>query len=143
QVEAFPVVLDARLVPHRSQVRYAMSNAEGTAGVVLVFDYAHGFWSVFDYHDGSQASALVRSSVVVGSTLYMTASSALVKESASSWLDRGSQWVTLELEAMLRPSGPIAWQHVRRLQLLGERVTNHDLRLRLAFDDRSTFSQDF
>lgn len=142
-VEAYPIVLDARIVPHRSQVRYSMANAEGTAGVVLVYDYAHGFWSVWDYHDGEQPNALVRSSVVAGGTLYMTAADALVRESDETHLDRGEYWVTLELEAMLRPSGPIAWQHVRRIQLLGERHTHHDLRLRLAFDDRPTFSQDF
>lgn len=137
EVTAFPVVQSATLVPHRSQARIGMSTADESSGVVLVYDYSNGNWSVFTY-----PNSVVRSSVVVADTWYFTGASTLFVEDDATWLDAGA-FVPLVFEVTLTPSGPVAWQHLRRLQLLGEMQTNHDLRIQLAFNGSHAFSQDF
>lgn len=135
--ETNPKTLFAEIVPHKNQVRIGVSDVAESAGLVLVFDYENKLWSIFTY-----PSSVVRSLAVVGGVVYQTSGAEVAKEDASTNLDNGT-WVELDLEVPLSPSGPVGWQHVRRVQLLGERRTHHNLRLRIAFDYRSTYSQDF
>ncbi len=136
ELAAFPNVLFASLVSHRSQVRIGVENDAGDDGVVMVFDFSNGNWSVFEYPSHPQ------SALVIDDVWHFTQDADVAIESDSTSLDSGT-WVTLSFEVTLTPSGPIAWQHVRRVQLLGERQSHHDLRMQFAFDHRSSFSQDF
>lgn len=136
RIEEFPTARCAVLVAHKSQVRIALKSTGGS-GVVLVFDYANGIWSTFVY-----PSADVASIALVGQSVYFTAAAVVMLESSSTCLD-GGVWATLDFEVPFATSGPIAWQHVRRVKLLGERQTHHDLRLRLAFDHQAGYAQDF
>lgn len=143
KVESYPTVLDALLVPHRNQVRFSLAATD--TGVTLVYDYVNRLWSVFNYYVAAPASdsGPVQSMVVWRNQLGFTAGTEFALEDDETWLDRGTEWVDSAFELELVPSGPAAWQHIRRLQLVGERKTDHDLRLQLAFDHRPAFSQDF
>lgn len=149
-LDEYPTVLDSILVPHRNQVRFSLLEPDfaddpADTGVTLVYDYVNRMWSVFNYYvpDPESASGPVKSMVVWDNTLCFTAGTEFASEDDETSLDAGTEWVNLAFEIALVPSGPVAWQHVRRLQILGERVTDHRLRVQLAFDNRPSFSQDF
>jgi hypothetical protein len=137
ELAAYPFVEFAELLPHRSQARIGVATAAEDDGVVLVYDYSNGNWSVFNY-----PNAVVRSSVVIADVWHFAGAGAVFFEDNTTWLDAGA-FISLDFEFVLTPSGPVAWQHLRRFQLLGQMQTNHDLRLRLAFNGSASYAQDF
>ncbi len=137
EVDTYPKCLAAVLVSHKGQVRIAMSDAAETTGIVLTFDYENKIWSTDVY-----PTSVIRSMLVLDDVVHQTAGSVVAKEDPTTNLDNGA-WAELDFELSLTPSGPTAWQHIRRVQILGERQTHHDLRVRFAFDGRAAYSQDF
>jgi hypothetical protein len=151
EVESYPVVFDARLVPHRNQVRFSVFNPDfdeeedESEGAQLVFDYVNGFWSVFRYYNNADEveGARVNSSVVHQDVLHLTNGPNILRESDETNRDHSSHWVQLAWELTIIAEGPIAWQHVRRVQILGERRTHHDLTVSFAFNHAEAYAQSY
>jgi len=143
QLVTYPTVTSAVLVAHRSQVRFTCINAGETAGIVLVWDYENGVWSTFDLYDSFSQLPAIPSAIYHEGVWTWARSIYAFYDDEATHLDLGS-WVTLSFTvAWIASAGPVAFQHIRRAQLLGERMTHHDLTLEYGFDHASTFAQAF
>ncbi len=64
----------------------------------------------------------------------------MYQETPTSYLDDG-EWVTLALEtAWMKWAGLQGYQRIRRISLLGERYTGHDITLATGHDYEASFS---
>lgn len=140
---SYPNITSAVLVPKYGQVRFTCNNAAADHGVVLVFNYIEGQWSVFKYSDGSTASVPIADAVLWnGVYTFATTGGKVFTESESTYLDAGSTWVTQKLEtAWISAAGPLAFQSVRNFALNGVSATNHDLVVSVGFDSTTTYQQ--
>lgn len=147
---AFPNITSGVLVAAKNQVRWTCNNANGTAGVVLVFDYLRNQWLVFRYYDSDAAvaSTPIADAAVLsdGTYVFVTPGGKVYKEapatSATRYLDDGATWVAASGElAAIRSSGAIGFQRIRRSYLLGDRPTDCDLTISFDVDDKGTFPQ--
>lgn len=149
-------ILSAVHVPTKSMLRFALGQRfvedgddSAEKGVVLVFDYSAGVWSRFLYPSWAihEAASIYNGSGVIMALATSGAPIAVEIDTRNTEFD--DSWVKLDFELTLTPSGPVAWQHLRRVQLLGSKVENHDLRVRLAFNTPPafntalTYAQDF
>jgi hypothetical protein len=134
-LERYPRVRSALLVPERGHVRFVCEGDEG--GRVLVYDYVNRVWSVFVMPGPLTAQ------VVHGGAWRWAIGSAVRTEDDATRLDAGA-WVTLSFEiGWVSEAGPVGWQRVRRVQMLGERVTDHNLRIEIGFDHREAYAQGY
>lgn len=144
----YPVITSAVLVAEQHEVRWTCNKADGSAGVVVAYDYVNKCWFTRKYNDASDTAAatvaFVDAAMIDGSYTLLTAGGQVYRETSTTFLDGGVTWVTLSFElAWLSFDGPVGWQHIRRAQLLGEKKTNHNLTLEYGFDHRAAYSQSY
>jgi hypothetical protein len=145
ELTTYPVVTSAVLVAADHEIRWTCIKADGSSGIVLVYDYANDAWYTRKYYDADTSNAsvaFVDAALIGGVYTMLTAGGRVYQETSSSFLDGGSQWVTLHVEtANISPNGPLAWHSIKQMSLLGSSLTHHDLEVRIAKDFSTTWDQ--
>jgi endoglucanase len=132
-VEAFNdlTITSATLVGDTNQVRF--TSEEGTA---LVYDYAFDQWSTFTNH------AAVDSDVWNDRFVLLRSSGVVAEEDADSFTDDGSHVKLKLVTSWLSFAGIQGFQRVRRLQVLGEYLGAHSLRVKVGYDFNPNFAHE-
>lgn len=116
-------VTSAQLMQDVNQVRFTTDS-----GVCLMFDYLVGQWSVF------KNIAAVDSAIFQGVFTYLKSDGQVLEEDSSLFTDNG-QFISLKIQtSWLKISEVQGYQRVRRMEILGEYISNHRLRLQVAYD---------
>lgn len=128
-LESFPVVTSAVLVPKATQVRFTCTNAAGSDGIVLVFDYLHNTWARWNVKRGAGSTYVPIGACVHNDLYHMVDSSGRVaRESTSSWKDDSTNYVAMRVEmGWLQPAGRMGWAATRRYAIDGRAADAHQL----------------
>jgi hypothetical protein len=131
---ANPTITSALGHPSESTVSFTCVGEE--AGARLVFDYRIQQWTVDKLQDGAR---FVSQAVAAGRVFLLDPAGGLYRERLDDWRDDDAegapQWVTLRVAvANIAVGGIQGYQRVRRVQLLAEQHTAHDLTLALSAD---------
>ena len=124
-VEAFDsyTVTSADLIVGQNQVRFL------TTGPCLVYDTFYEQWTTFDNHEGKDAIGWNGEYVYLRSSL-----GHVYKETADHYLD-DNRTITLQAETPWIKVGSIQnYQRVRRLHVLGDYFSDHQLKVDMAYD---------
>jgi hypothetical protein len=138
---SYPVITSAVLVETDTEVRFTCNSADGTAGIVLVFDYQRGTWFTRTYPTGGP----IADAVLLGGVYYLATNGEVRSEDRTINYDVISAvntYVssTVELEP-IGPSGVIGWQRVRIAKMLGQALGNHAITMSFARDFAMTYEQ--
>ena len=124
-------IVSADLIPNTNQVRFTT-----TAGLVLVFDYYYGQWSVFT---GINA---VDTCLFNDKFTYIQSDGAFLQETPGLFSDNGN-YIRLKLStAWIQMAGLQGFQRARRLMLLGDYIAPHKLLSSIAYDFNPNNTQD-
>ena len=124
----------ATAVNDTDEVRFLTSS-----GRTLVYNYLFNAWTTFTNHNGT-ASALWGQTYV-----YIRSDTGRVfQESETAFTDNGSGYGWLVRTAHFSVAGPVGFQRVRHLHMLGEYYSSHDVQVRLnynneGFDAKGTY----
>lgn len=142
QLAAYPNITSAVLVAAKNEVRWTANTTDGTAGIVLVYNYVEDQWSTSKYTVGGVYGAPIADACMWnGVWTFVTPSGTVCTESSTSYLD-GTTWVPLTLEtAWVAAGGPLAYQAVRNFALEGIANSNHDLAISVGFDNEVAYIQ--
>ena len=135
-VEAYNslTLTSAVLIEGKNQVRITHSD-----GVALCHDYYTGQWSTFSNH------AALDAVMWNGSYTYLRTSGGTVyREAASTWTDPSSTSITMTVVTpWIKTAGIAGFQRLRRLIVLGTYYAAHTLRVRIAYDYSSSYSDTY
>jgi hypothetical protein len=134
----YPTVTSARLLPEQNLVVFTLIGGAGAKGALLCFDTENGQWTVDEIAGGVEHAA---SALVDGRLLLSTAEgTAIDVESSISHVDRGSQFVPVQIEtAALRPHGMQADGRTRKIAVLGEYRADCSMKMELSVNDARTY----
>lgn len=143
-LETFPVITAANVIEGRDLVVWECQNVGGTAGRALVWDYLNRIWSIDRRNPFGSADVPMRSATVHQSVYQcITSANYFLYEDSTTNLDAG-EWVTMAAETTwISPEGPHSFQRVRKVQLLGEHVTAHGLRISAQVDHKTGWDQGY
>ena len=127
KTDLYTETTSAVLVPEKTQVRFTCSNAIGSAGIVLVYDYRLGQWSYWDINGGDYVPV---GACMHNDVYYMVAADGTVRrEDATTNLDDGS-YVSEQLDfSWIQAAGRLAWERVRRIVMDGKAEDAHELHM--------------
>lgn len=141
QLDAHPNITSAVLVPKKNQVRFSCNAADGSACIVLVYDYVEKQWSTFKYLGGGGQALILDAILHDDVYTFVTTFGGIYQESDASYLDEGT-WITAALEtAWLSAAGATGFQRVRRAYVFGKRLTDCNVTMSVAVDGASAFDQ--
>ncbi len=124
QTDAYPVITSATLNATTSEVYFTTTNAAGTSGQILVFNYEVGAWSRWT------SEALVGGCMFKNEYYTVTAAGQVYKYDSSTFFDSGSTYVPLTVETgWFRSGGPGGYQRVRRIVPVMQRKDGHALQV--------------
>lgn len=140
----FPVIVSATQIEGQDLVIWECQSVSGTTGCGIVYDYLNNTWSVDVRNPFGAINTPMRSACMHNGVYYTFSSSYFrYKETSNSFLDAGS-FVPMALEtAWISPSGPHAFQRIRKVQLLGERVTPHGIKVSAQVNHLPGFAQSY
>ena len=123
-------ITSATLVASQSVVRFTLSFPETErAANVLVYDYLHRIWTTANYFDvqGGTFAALAGGCMADGAWRFVTKGGQEFEESATTYLDGGTAWVTMAMRtAWIKLAGVIqGYQRVWRARFLSEYQSAH------------------
>lgn len=130
-VEAYnsETVTSATLISSTNQVRFTLAS-----GICLVYDYFFKQWCTFTNHSAVDAT------VFRNNFCYLNSTGTVMQETPGSYTDNGSFIKLRAVTGWLSFAGLQAFQRVRRLFLLGEYKSAHQLYVQLAYDFNSAFT---
>ena len=134
---SYPNITSAVLVSAENEIRFTCNNSGNTAGIVLVFDYQRGTWMTRAYPSGA---AIVDACLYDG-TYYLATANTVRAETTSTHLDDTSFAPSTATLAPIAPQGPASWHRVRRAQVIGTSVSNHQLTVAIARDYSASTQQ--
>lgn len=121
-------VTSATLLEDINEVRFTTSDGE-----CLVYNYYMDQWSTFtSYEAVSAVNAL-------GAYCHLTADGEVRKESAGAFLDNGSRFSMAIETSWLAFAGVQGYQRLWRYSFLGDYVSDHYTRVKLAYDYEDAF----
>lgn len=135
----------------QQKVFFGCHNDALTEFMILVFDYRFSRWTKWTYtHPTSLTGENLkiigmvvydnRLHCALGDRTYIIRQKQLT--SSSSHLDYTNTWVTMEVEfAPIKTSGPQGFQHVKKVMVIGEQGSRHNLSVSFANDYDSTYYQ--
>lgn len=137
-LSTYPTVVYAVLVPGKTEVRFGVQNAAGSAGRELRYDFQEKIWLTARYLPGGTDRIPVGAVAVDGSYYWASSANVAYKESDATWLD-GSTFVPMTLEfAPLQAAGPQGYEGIRSVQWLWDRYTHADLTITALVDGEET-----
>jgi hypothetical protein len=128
-VDAYPLHISSALVAKDREVRLVLATEDGSAGVVLVYNYEEKQWTTLRY------PFVVKQILPIGDDVYlMSKDGDVYKESDTDACDAGV-WTSPFFEtAWISANGPIDFQAVRRFALMGQAFSDHHLHVEISFD---------
>ena len=151
---AYPNITSAVLVPEHQEARFELNNGAG-AGVTLVLNYwaptaAYKYkWSTFQKYDaGGAVASCVAVGGYVGGYRWAAASGYPYVEdtTGATYMDGGSSsanWVTMLVQSgWIEANGIVGYQRGKRVGLMGDWYTSHNLTFSVATDFQSSTSND-
>lgn len=143
QLAAYPSITSAVLVAAKNEIRWTANTSNGSAGIVLVYNYVEDQWSTFKYTlNGVYGAPIADACMWNGVYAFANTNGYVFTESSSSYLDNGASWVPITIEtAWVSSAGPLAYQSVRNFALEGISNSNHDLTLSVGFDNETSYVQ--
>lgn len=132
QLAAYPTVTSAVVVPKARQLRISCVNTGATDGIVLVFDYGRGTWSVFDY-----GFAVVDAAMVGGVYTVLRGNGTVYRESSTSHRD-GTSFVSMSADLSLH-GGKQSWMRLKHVQLEATNATPYKLTMSIKRDYADEF----
>ena len=139
---AFPTITSAVVVPKETEVRFTATNAAGTDGRVIVYNYDEKKWAVWQLTGpGGGDVALVGACVHKDVYHAVTSGGIVWQEQAASWLDDGTQYVPLRVESSWLQGGrQSGWQRIKNVIALCDEKDAHNLTLEVRnnFEDGSS-----
>jgi hypothetical protein len=126
----YPKITSAVLVSSENEVRFTCNKADGSAGLILVFDYERKTWMTRAYPGG----AAIVDACLLGTTYYFATASTVYAEQTADHLDSGAFVPSTVRLSPISPAGPVSWHRVRRAQLLGTSLSNHQLTILIRRD---------
>jgi hypothetical protein len=136
-LEDFPTITSAVLVPKESEVRWTANNAAGSAGYVIVYNYAFRAWYL---RFRGQLTPFVDAALVDGVYTLLRSNGVAYRENEASSLD-DSTFVQIRIEVPVYPAGPVGWHRLRSVQLVGKAMSKHSLTVAISRDFDSTTEQ--
>lgn len=148
-LKANPIITAAVLVGAQNQVRFMTQSSDGAAdGTHLIYNYAFRLWTFFEYTTtvGARSSCASACMSPSGVFTWVTTTGRVYTEktaaSASAFLDGPTNtWVTLTVISAWF-SKPALFQRIRKVSLLGNRVTPLNFDMHLSVNRRSSPDQD-
>ena len=116
-----------------NEIRFLTSD-----GVTLVFNYFLGLWTSFDNHQG------ISSRIINEDYYYINNEGAkpLIYKENTTFVDNGSP-VNMSFETGWMSFGGVqGYQRVYRLLLLGDYISEHKLKIEIAYDYRDSYVQE-
>lgn len=145
-LHAYPIITSAVVVPAQNEVRFTCNNEAQSSGLVLVFDYLRKAWSTRTY----QGQTAIADAIMWNDTYVFIDAEAVRQEDTRTHLDAlqisenplTATFVQSDVTlSAITPAGPIGWQRVRIVKLLGESLSNHDLTIQIGRDFGTTYEQ--
>lgn len=134
-VESFTVgsgaqtVTAATLIEDTNQVRFLVGS-----GSTLLYDYLFNQWSTFTNHEGTDAVNWR------GVYTYIQADADTFTENPAKFLDNSTPYRLTMVTAWIKVAGGLQeFQRIRRAHVLGEFVSDHQLRMKVGFDYEDAF----
>jgi hypothetical protein len=137
--------------PEQQKVFFGCCDDDLTEFMILVYDYRFNRWTKWTY---THPSALTGENLkIIGMAVYdnrlhcaLGDRTYIIRQkllsSASSHLDYTNTWVTMEVEfAPIKTSGPQGFQHVKKVMVIGEQGSRHNLSVSFANDYDSSYYQ--
>jgi hypothetical protein len=139
----FPIITSAVLLNDHNEVRFSCNNLAGTEGRVLVYNYFEKLWSVLIYTSAEGlGKAIADACLWEGNYTFITASGEVFTEDPSTYLDRGQDWVTIDVEtAEIFAEGPLSYQLVRWTYIRAEVLGECGITMRVAVNGMATYDQ--
>lgn len=147
---SYPIVTSAVLDDVRGIVLFTLAATEdpiagaGASGKVVAWNYRESEWTVFDHGFAAQSAAMVPVSGGAPAYHMIRPNGSVVRDDETTYLESGSTWVTQQIEtAWLKVAGLQGFQKLRKVTMLAQKMTNHDMRMELAFDYESAFTESY
>ena len=145
-VDDFPVTTSAVVVPEERHIRWTVTNAAGTDGRVMVYDYRVKAWFEWELRRSTDVTivpvgATYQSSLTGARGTYsvVEADGTVWQEDQSTHYDDATRYVPMVIETgEVQPSGPQAWMSVQEIAALLERVNEHGVRMAIAYNYETT-----
>ena len=113
-------------------------------GIRKHWDTYRKMWAQDWLTDGSQVSRAVAGLAAWnGTTAWATPQGQVYQQVTTQWTDGSSWYDSSFTTAYVSASGPMGWQRVRQVQVNGDGLSNHDLKLSVCFDTGSVFQQSY
>lgn len=144
KLAAYPVITSAVLVAAHNEVRFTANNAAGNAGIVLVYNYVEKQWTTYQYAGFGYPSYAPIADAIVWNGVYtfVTPNGQVYQEDTSTHIDASFYWVPMTIEtSWVSATGPIAFQSVRSVQLVGTSHSDHSLTVSIGFDGNAAYQQ--
>ncbi len=142
---AFPIITSAISQQSPCRVVFSCVATEGAAtGTAIEWDLANQLWTACPRVAGVgiQSACNTGGPGQPATYTWVTAAGQAYTENAASSLDAGAYKPGYLLSPWIHVQGLTGWQHVDALQILAKSMSGHDLRVRIAYDYASTFTDD-
>lgn len=140
-LDAFPTITSATLVPYASEIRFTCS--DGEHGIVLVYNYVEKQWSTAKYLQDADGNGvlIVDACMHAGVWTFVASDGRVFKEDTTTYLDDGVYVPDAIETAWVSGGGPITYQSVRNFFLVGTSHTDHALTVDVGFDSEQAYAQ--
>jgi len=142
--DLYPKTTSAVVVPTQQQVRFTVTNAAGSAGRILVYDYRHDAWYEWSVKQAGGTAAVFVGGVFHDGIYYATRSDGEVFfEDPTTYFDDATEYVPTDTWiGWAAPSGPGSWNTFARVDVLGSVTDSLTITLSLYKDyDESAASE--
>lgn len=142
-VRDFPTITSAVVVPKQNEVRFTCTDAAGTDGRIIVYNYDEQKWSVWQLAGPGGGNVVLVGACMHKDTYHAVTSGGLVwQESDSTWYDDGSQFASMRIElSWLQGAQQSGWQRIKNVIALCESKDPHDFTIELRHDFEDGTSQ--
>jgi len=135
----YPVITSAVSVPSKTQVRFTATTADGTSGVIIIFDYRVNQWMYWSVGGAPFVGAALHRGI------YFTVEETgqVWREDVSTWKDGADDtYYQMNVKtAWLQAAKQSGWQRVYRATALCENKAPMNMRMTVANDFNATTSQ--
>lgn len=142
--DAYPVVTSAVLADVDNEVRFTVTNAAGTDGRILVWNYLVRDWTVWIVKDASgDAIPMVGGCMHNGVYHVLDSGGEVHRHTPATHLDDGRWYPLKARSSWFQGAGMNGWQSIRNVAMLARAGGAHGLKMRIYHDFSDTASQEY